>query len=55
MLGEGERASSHDFVLGMFYHTIVSRVNTRTGFLPSSAAGRRGGRVDIVFLESAVG
>ena len=55
----GERTSSHDSVRDAVYHIIrESRQHAqreRTGFLPSSAPGGRGGRVDIVISDAAVG
>ena len=55
----GERTSSHDSVRDAIYHIIrESRQHAhreRTGFLPSSAPRGRGGRVDIVILDAAVG
>ena len=55
----GERTSSHDSVRDAIYHIIrESRQHAhreRIGFLPSSAPGRRKGRVDIVISNSAAG
>ena len=55
----GERPASHDSVRDAVYHIIrESRQHAqpeRTGFLPSSAPGGRGGRVDIVISDAAVG
>ena len=55
----GKRTSSHDSVRDAVYHIIrESRQHAhreRTGFLPSSAPGGRGGRVDIVISDAAVG
>ena len=55
----GERTSSHDSVRDAVYHIIrESRQHAhweRTGFLPSSAPGRRGERVDIVISDAVVG
>ena len=54
-----ERTASHDSVRDALYHIIrESRQHAqreRTGFLPSSAPGGRGGRVDIVISDVAVG
>ena len=55
----GERTSSHDSARDAVYHLIreprqhVHR--ERTGFLPSSTPTGRGGRVDIVISDVAVG
>ena len=55
----GERISSHDSVRDSVYHILresgqhVQR--ERTGFLPSSAPGGRGGRVDIVISDLVEG
>ena len=55
----GERTSSHDSVRDSVYHILresgqhVQR--ERTGFLPSSAPGGRGGRVDIVISDLVEG
>jgi hypothetical protein len=55
----GERTSSHDAVRDAVYYIIrESRQHAqreRTGFLPSSAPGGRGGRVDIVISDAVVG
>ena len=55
----GERTSSHDYVRDAVYNIIrESRQHAhreRTGFLPSSAPRGRGGRVDIVISDAAVG
>ena len=55
----GERTASHDSVRDAVYHIVrESRQHAqreRTGFLPSSAPGGRGGRVDIVISDAAVG
>ena len=53
----GERTSSHSSVRDVVYHIFrESRQHAHrehTGFLPSSAPGRRGGRVDIVISDAA--
>ena len=55
----GERTSSHDSMRDAVYHIIrESRHHVhreRTGFLPSSPPGGRGGRVDILISHAAVG
>ena len=55
----GERTSSHDYVGDVVYHIIrESRRHAqreRTGLLPSSAPGGRGGHVDIVISDAAAG
>ena len=55
----GERTSSHDFVRDAVYHIIRESCRhahrERTSFLPSSEPGGRGGRVDIVIPDAAVG
>ena len=55
----GERTSLHDSVRDAVYNIIrESRQHAhreRTGFLPSSAPRGRGGRVNIVISEAAVG
>ena len=55
----GECTTSHDSVRYAVSHIIrESRQHAhreRTGFLPSSAPGGRGGRVDIVISDAAVG
>ena len=55
----GERTSSHDSVRDAIYHIIrESRQHAhreRIGFLPSSALGGCGGRVDIVILDAGPG
>ena len=52
----GERTSSHDSVRDV-YHIIRESgqhaQRAQTGFLPSSAPGGRGGRVDIVISDAA--
>ena len=55
----GERTLSHDSMRDAVFNIIrESRQHAhreRTGFLPSSAPGGRGGRVDIVISDAAVG
>ena len=55
----GEWTASHDSVCDAVYHIVrESRQHAqreRTCFLPSSASGGRGGRVDIVISDAAVG
>ena len=55
----GERSSSHDSMRDAVYHIIrESRQHVhseRTCFLPSSAPEGRGGRVNIVISDAAVG
>ena len=55
----GERTSSHDFVRDAVCHIIRESCQhahrERTSFLPSSAPDGRGGRLDIVISDAAVG
>ena len=55
----GERTSSHDSVRDAVYHSIRESWQhahrERSGFLPTSAPGVRGGRVDIVISDAAMG
>ena len=55
----GERTSSHDSVRDVIYHIIRDSHEhahwERTGFRPSSTPKGRGGRVDIVISDAAVG
>ena len=51
----GERTSSHNAVYHIIRETRQHAHQERTGFLPSSALGGLGGRVDIVILDAAMG
>ena len=55
----GERTLSHDSVRDTIYHIVrESRQHAhreRAGFLPSSAPGGRGGRLNIEISDAAAG
>ena len=55
----GERIAAHDVVRDASYHIIREAghvvVRGKTGFLPSSIPGGRGGRVDLVISEPTRG